>query len=131
MLLGAATGDIFVFNQREQRALIGLTAALLIGMLVAVSDWYRLSHSDEFSVVPRAVAPPPLEEVVAKQGPLSLNSATIAELVALPAIGPKIAERIVAFRRERGPFERLEQLTEVNGIGAKTLEKLRPLLTVE
>ena len=131
MLLSAATGDIFVFNQREQRALIGLTAALLIGMLVAASDWHRPSHSEEFSVVPRAVAPPPLEEVVVKQGPLSLNSATIAELVALPAIGPTIAERIVAFRRERGPFERLEQLTEVNGIGAKTLEKLRPLLTVE
>ena len=119
-----------MFNQREQRALIGLAAALLIGMLVAVSDWYRPSHSEEFSVVPRAVAPP-LEGVVAKRGPLSLNSATIAELIALPAIGPKIAARIVAFRRERGPFARLEQLTEVNGIGAKTLEKLRPLLTVE
>ncbi len=121
-----------MFNRREQRALIGLTAALLIGMLVAVSDWYRPSHSEEFSVVPRAVAPPPPREVEAtKQGPLALNSATVAELVALPAIGPKIAKRIVAFRRERGPFKRLEQLTEVNGIGAKTLEKLRPLLTVE
>lgn len=120
-----------MFNEREQRALIGLTAALIIGMLVAVSDWYRPSRLEEFSVVPRAVAPPPLEEVVAKQGPLSLNSATIAELVALPAVGPKIAERIVAFRRERGPFKRLEQLTEVNGIGAKTLEKLRPLLIVK
>ncbi len=124
--------EICLFNQREQRTLIGLTAALLIGMLVAVCDWYRPSHSEEFSVVPRAaVPPPPLEVVVAEQGPLALNSATIAELVALPAIGPKIAERIVAFRRERGPFERLEQLTEVNGIGAKTLAKLRPLLTVE
>ena len=126
-------GDIFVlFNEREQRALIGLTAALIIGMLVAVSDWYRPSRLEEFSVVPRAVAPPPpLEEVVAKQEPLSLNSATIAELVELPAVGPKIAERIVAFRRKRGPFKRLEQLTEVNGIGAKTLEKLRPLLIVK
>ena len=120
-----------MFNQREQRALIGLTVALLIGMLVAVSDWYRPAHLEEFRVVPRAVAPPPPREVVAEQGPLALNSATTAELIALPAIGPKIAERIVAFRRERGPFERLEQLTEVNGIGAKTLEKLRPLLTVE
>ena len=120
-----------MFNEREQRALIGLTAALIIGMLVAVSDWYRPSRLEEFSVVPRAVAPPPPLEEVAKQGPLSLNSATIAELVALPAVGPKIAERIVAFRRERGPFKRLEQLTEVNGIGAKTLEKLRPLLIVK
>ncbi len=121
-----------MFNQREQRALIGLAATLLIGMLVAVSDWYRPSHSEEFSVVPRAVAPPlPLAVVKAEQGPLPLNSATVAELVALPAIGPKIAERIVAFRRAHGPFERLEQLIEVHGIGAKTLEKLRPLLIVE
>lgn len=120
-----------MFNQREQRALIGLTAVLLIGMLVAASDWFRPSHSEEFSVVPRAVAPPPLAEIAVEQGPLALNSATISELVALPAIGPKIAARIVAFRRQHGPFERLEQLTQVNGIGAKTLEKLRPLLTVE
>lgn len=121
-----------MFSQREQRALIGLAAALLIGMLVAVGDWFGPSHSEEFSVVPRAVAPPPAREVVAaEQGPLSLNAATVAELVALPAIGPKIAERIVAFRRQHGPFERLEQLTEVHGIGAKTLEKLRPLLTVK
>ena len=121
-----------MFNQREQRALIGLTAALLVGMLVAVSDWYAPSHSEEFSVVPRVVAPPPpLAVVAAEQGPLSLNSATAAELVALPAIGPKIAERIVAFRRTHGPFKRLEQLTEVHGIGTKTLEKLRPLLIVE
>ena len=121
-----------MFNQREQRALIGLTAALLIGMLVAIGDWYRPSQLEEFSVVPRAVAPPPPRQVAAaEQGPLSLNSATVEELVALPAIGPKIAARIVAFRRERGPFARLEQLTEVNGIGAKTLAKLRPLLTVE
>lgn len=121
-----------MFNQREQRALIGLTAALLIGMLVAIGDWHRPSQSEEFSVVPRAVAPPPSRQVVAaEQGPLSLNSATVEELVALPAIGPKIAARIIAFRRERGPFARLEQLTEVNGIGAKTLAKLRPLLIVE
>lgn len=119
-----------MFNQREQRALIGLAAALLIGLLVAASDWYSPSHSEEFSVVSRAVSPPP-PLAVAEQPPLALNSATVAELVALPAIGPKIAERIVAFRRQRGPFKRLEQLTEVNGIGAKTLEKLRPLLIVE
>ena len=82
--------------------------------------------------MPRAVSPPPpLAEAAAEQKPLSLNSATVAELIALPAIGPKIAERIVTFRRKRGPFKRLEQLTEVNGIGAKTLEKLRPLLIVE
>ena len=121
-----------MFNRREQRALIGLMAALLIGMLVAVSDWYRPSHLEEFSVVPRAVAPPPpLKVAVAEQAPLALNSATVEELVALPAIGPKIAARIVAFRSAHGPFERLEQLTQVNGIGAKTLAKLRPLLTVE
>jgi competence protein ComEA len=49
----------------------------------------------------------------------------------LPSIGPKTAARIVALRRAQGPFERLEQLRQVKGIGAQTLKKLRPLLKLE
>lgn len=121
-----------MFNRREQQALIGLAAALLLGSLAAVGDWYRPATLEEFRVIPRAVEPPPMLELVEEeQGPIPLNSATAAELVALPAVGPKTAARIIAFRREHGTFAQLEQLLEIKGNGRRTLEKLRPLITLE
>ena len=64
-------------------------------------------------------------------GPLDLNRATVEELVELPGIGPVLAERIVAFREEHGPFRSVEDLLQVPGIGEATLEALRPYITVQ
>jgi len=55
---------------------------------------------------------------------VSLNSASLAELDALPGVGPVIAERIARHR----PFNAVEELLEVPGIGPATLERLRPLV---
>jgi len=63
--------------------------------------------------------------------PFNLNEITLEQLDQLPGIGPALAERIVAYRDEHGPFTRIEQLNEVKGIGARTLEKLRPYLILE
>lgn len=60
--------------------------------------------------------------------PVDLNAATESELDALPGVGPVIAGRIVAWRREHGRFASVEELTEVSGIGDATLERLRPLV---
>ena len=109
-----------------------MATALLVGFVVALSDYFRPEAMEEFRVMQRAVNPsPPVEMVVEEEVLILLNSPTAAELVALPEIGPKIAERIVGFCREHGPFERLEQLFEIKGVGLRTLEKLRPLLEVE
>lgn len=61
---------------------------------------------------------------------LNVNKATNVELQALPGIGPKKAEAIIAFRTSHGPFLVVDDLVKVKGIGVKTLEKLRPLVTV-
>lgn len=60
---------------------------------------------------------------------LDLNEATVEQLTHLPGVGPKIAQRIVD-ERNRGPFRSVEELRRVYGIGAKTLERLRPHVTV-
>ena len=62
---------------------------------------------------------------------LDLNRARQAELVQLPGVGPVLAERIVSFRETRGPFRAINDLRQVSGIGAKTLEKIRPWVCVE
>ena len=61
---------------------------------------------------------------------VNLNTATQAELIALPGIGPSMANRILALRRVRA-FTRVEDLLQVRGIGESKLNKLRPYVTVE
>jgi competence protein ComEA len=61
---------------------------------------------------------------------VSLNSASVAELEALPDVGPVLAGRIVAHRDSIGGFTSVEQLLEVDGIGDKTFAALRDLVTL-
>jgi competence protein ComEA len=65
------------------------------------------------------------------EGVLNLNTATVEQLQALPGIGPSKAEASVAMRDRRGPFQRVEQVLLVRGIGRATFRRLRPMLTVE
>ncbi len=58
------------------------------------------------------------------------NRATVADLEALPGIGPVLARRIVEFREEQGPFQKVENLLEVKGMGPKILEKIRPYVII-
>ena len=66
----------------------------------------------------------------APQHPINLNSATVTELMQLPKIGAKTAERIIKFRKEHGGFRRSEELMNVKGIGEKSFVKLKPYLSV-
>ena len=62
--------------------------------------------------------------------PVNLNTATQAQLEALPGIGPKAAELILDYRKKNGNFKKVEDLMNVKGIGEKSFLKLKPLLTV-
>jgi competence protein ComEA len=62
--------------------------------------------------------------------PVNLNTATAALLELLPGIGPSTAQKIVDYRKENGPFTRVEDLLKIPGIGPATLEELRGLVTV-
>ncbi|WP_345480523.1 helix-hairpin-helix domain-containing protein [Amnibacterium soli] len=59
---------------------------------------------------------------------VSLGSATAAQLETLPRIGPALAARIIAYRDAHGGFSSVDQLSEVGGIGPKTLAGLRDLV---
>ncbi|WP_456434257.1 ComEA family DNA-binding protein [Thermosulfuriphilus sp.] len=61
----------------------------------------------------------------------NINKATVSELDLLPGIGPKTAQAIVDYRQVHGPFKSVDDLLKVKGIGAKKLEKIRPLISVE
>ena len=61
---------------------------------------------------------------------INLNTATEAELQTISGIGAKKAQEIIRFRDEQGPFKTVEELKNVPGIGEKTVERLKDMLTV-
>lgn len=67
---------------------------------------------------------------VSSGGPVNLNRAGAAELETLPGIGPVLAAAILRFRQDNGPFQTIDALEDVPGIGPKTLQNLRPLITI-
>ena len=73
---------------------------------------------------------PPPRTASERPAPLNLNTATEAQLEALPGIGPSTAQRIVEYRKKNGAFKKAEDLMNVKGIGEKSFLKLKPLVTV-
>ena len=97
-----------------------------INLAALVSDGEQIAVG-----VPGAAAPVPGSAAAAGPGALvDLNTASPAELDALPGIGPVLAERIVAWRTEHGGFASVDQLREVPGIGEAKYASLEPEVTV-
>lgn len=74
---------------------------------------------------PEKAAPTPTRSQSSIAGTLNLNTADTETLQALPGIGPALAGRIVAYRLEHGPFQTVQDLLQVPGIGPKRWERIR------
>jgi competence protein ComEA len=61
---------------------------------------------------------------------LNINLATAEELDTLPGIGPAIAQRIIDYRTANGPFNSIDELLNIEGIGEETFEELKSLIAV-
>lgn len=70
------------------------------------------------------------EEVRAEEAKVNLNTATAADLDALPGIGPAYARRIIEYRQQKGPFAHTAQIKEVKGIGKALYARIGDSLTV-
>jgi competence protein ComEA len=91
-------------------------------MVEQVRPWLQVAPPEATSAprMPIKAGPP--------AGLIDVNSADVTQLQQLPGIGPKLSQRIVDERTLRGRFNSVDDLRRVAGIGAKTLEKLRPLI---
>jgi len=63
-------------------------------------------------------------------GKVNLNTATAAELETLPRVGPALSAKILAWRTDNGAFSAIEDLNDVDGVGDKTFESLKDLVTL-
>ena len=62
---------------------------------------------------------------------VNINTADQPTLELLPRVGPSLSDRIIAFREANGPFKSTDELVAVKGIGERSIESLKPYITVE
>lgn len=136
-------------TRNESIAIITLLGMLMVGL--AVQHW-RPSHATDRSEAQARVearfqqyvaglpAPNRPGSTVAASdaenhsaaGPrINLNTASRTELQRLPGIGPALSERIDVYRAAHGPFQRVDDIVRVRGIGDKTLADIRALVAVK
>nr|WP_223884686.1 ComEA family DNA-binding protein [Micromonospora craniellae] len=108
----------------------------LPGVDVAMLNPARKVTDGELIVVgvpaptPAAPAPGAAAPGAVPGGRVNLNTATLAQLDALPGVGPVLAQRIIEHRDQRGGFRAVSDLRQVNGIGDARYEELKDLVTV-
>ena len=118
----------------SQKLLIGLTlvfAAFIAGLFLG-RNFNRQPVQIQPLPAVTAAAVPPLSLVTEPTAPsiININTATAEEIQVLPGIGPLLAQRIVEYREENGPFETNGELMNVSGIGEKKLEEIWDYITV-
>jgi competence protein ComEA len=102
---------------------VNLAAQLADGQQVVVPERVTAATSGEGAATVGAAATAGVEE-----GPISLGTATAADLDTIDGIGPVTAEDIIDFREEHGGLSSIDQLDQISGIGPATMEALRERL---
>jgi competence protein ComEA len=102
----------------------------VVNLAALVADGERIYVPKVGEAIPVVVGNPPAVADTTPAGPVNVNSATVDQLDVLPGVGPATAAAIVSHREQHGPFQTVEQLGEVRGIGPVKLDALRGLVTV-
>ncbi len=76
-------------------------------------------------------APQPASAAAEGKSLININSASAEELQELPGIGPAIAAKIVEYRTANGPFQTVDDLKNVQGIGDKKFDAIKAMIAIE
>ena len=113
---------------RAHAALLALTLVFLGALAFFAARGNAAAPSDEYAVA--AERDVPAEEIVPEKRLVDINAASAEELQQLMGIGPVLAQAIVDYRAEHGPFESVDELLEVSGIGEAKLDNIRNDVTL-
>jgi competence ComEA-like helix-hairpin-helix protein len=116
-------------TKEERQVLIFLGAVALLGLGLSYLKKIKLTGWPQpLSVERESLSWPLPKEEEARV--ISLNHADIEELASLPGIGPVLAGRIVSYRQQNGPFDNIEKIKEVPGIGDKKFQMIKEFLSL-
>jgi competence protein ComEA len=97
---------------------------------IALVSLAGVAHSASAAQAKPSAATRPAAKPVASGVTVNINTASVAELDALPGIGTKTAALIIEYRQKNGPFKKIEELMNVRGVGEKNFLKLRTQISV-
>lgn len=92
---------------------------------------YVATREEGVSVLSSPVAASSGYQSQSSSGLVNLNTATASDLQTISGIGAKRAQDIISYREANGGFKSIDDLNQVSGIGDKTLESIRPYVTVD
>lgn len=108
---------------------INLASPLSDGIHVHVPSLEETSNSSGSGVPSTPVGEISHSYSSNEKGKTDINRADLSDLQTLPGIGPKTAENILSYRKEKGCFRSVEELLKVKGIGPKKLEAIKDCVT--
>ena len=111
--------------------ILALTAAFLGTVGLTYVRETAAAPGTDYTVTAQHAAMEPGEPEPESKVLVNINTAGAGELEALEGIGPALAQRIVEYREEHGPFRSVDELLEVKGIGEAKLEKFRDSVILE
>ena len=112
------------FTKHADRALINQAETITDGMKINVPDKRDIEENGSGAAHVSGNGASDNGELI------NINTAGSEELQQISGIGPVTAEKIIQYREENGVFDSVEDITNVSGIGEKTLEKMKPQITV-
>ena len=102
-----------------------------MGMCLAVGIFIGRNHRDEYHPIPDlAITDSRQTQIIEKEYRVNINTAELSLLMDLPGIGQELAERIIDYRTQNGPFESIDELLKIDGIGEKKLRQLETYIKV-
>ena len=106
-----------MYNSRSRQDFIGIACLTLALMALC-------------ALMPGIVESAGTKSDRSEAGQIDINRASAEQLTVIPGIGKVMAERIVQFREQHGPFKRVEDLLKIKGIGEKSFQKILPYVKV-
>ena len=118
---------MFQLTASERKAIVFILGLLFLGislhLLLRIRSFKKFFYQD---MLPTAGQP-----IQKRTEKICLNKASSDELTAVPGIGPALAERIVSYREEHGPFQTVDDLVRVKGIGPKKMEQIKGAVSIQ
>jgi competence protein ComEA len=109
--------------------MVNLAAFLEDGQQVWV-PWKQIDPDQRGGIILDQSEVGPADTTPSPAWPININIAIQSELESLPGIGPKNAQRIIEYRQEFGPFEKIEEIQDVTGIGEAIFDQIKSYITV-
>ena len=121
------TPEQLAYEKKELRLFLIILAVFLIVCLAIYIIFDNVGRAKYSSHTP--IVRPSLSDEIPESEKININTATKEELMTVNGIGNVTADNIIYYREHNNGFLDVDELTEVRGIGEKTLEKMRPYLT--